>query len=94
MNTRTRILAPLLATLLLAACGGGVTGTYLDSNGNPALTLSSGNAELEAGPVKMQVPYSVDGDKIKLHAGGGEDIVLTLHSDGTLETPWGTWKKK
>lgn len=94
MNIRTALLAPLLATLLLAACGG-ADGTYLDANGDVALTLSSGTAQLEAGPARMQLSYSVDGNKIKLHSpGGGPDMVLTLHSDGTLVTPWGTWKKK
>lgn len=96
MKTRGKVSAILLATLLLAACGGGVTGTYVDANGNPALVLSSSTAQLEAGPVKMQLTYSVDGNQIRLHgpAGEGPDMVLTLRADGTLDTPWGVWKKQ
>lgn len=93
MNIRIRLLAPLLASLLLVACGGSAGGTYVDSDGGTAMTLSSGTAQLDLGPTKVQMKYSVDGDKIVLHSPQG-DLVLTRHSDGTLETPWGTWKKK
>lgn len=94
MNIQHKLASILLATLLLAACGGGASGTYVDSSGSTAMTLSSGTAQLDLGPsAKMQMKYSVDGDKIVLHSVQG-DLVLTRHPDGTLETPWGTWKKK
>lgn len=93
MNIRIALLASLLASLLLVACSGGAGGTYVDSSGGTAMTLSSGTAQLDLGPTKMQMKYSVDGDKIVLHSPQG-DLVLTRHPDGTLETPWGTWKKK
>jgi hypothetical protein len=94
MNIRIKFLAPLAIALLLAACSGGISGTYVDSQGNPAMKFSSGKAYLDLGPAGThEMDYSVDGDKIVLHSPQG-NLVLTREPDGSLDTPWGTWKKK
>lgn len=94
MNLRIGFPATLLAMLLLAACGGGASGTYVDSQGNPAMRFASGTAQIDLGPAGVhEMKYSVEGNRIVLHSNAG-DLVLTRHPDGTLDTPWGTWKKK
>lgn len=94
MNVKAKLASALLTTLLLASCGGGMSGTYVDSSGQPAMTFSSGKAEIDLGAGGIQeMKYSVDGNKIVLHSPEG-DLVLTRQSDGSLVTPWGTWKKK
>ena len=94
MNIRTALLAPLLATLLLAACGGGPSGTYEGVMGS-TITFASGKADISLAGNTMELAYRVDGDKISLRApGGGPDLVLTRRADGSLDTPWGDMKKK
>lgn len=92
MNIRIAFLAPLLATLLLAACGGGMSGTY--EGGMGSIKFASGKAYATLGPgITMELKYSTDGDKILLHSQQG-DLVLTRNPDGSIDTPWGTMKKK
>jgi hypothetical protein len=91
MNIRTRLLAPLLATLLLAACSGGMSGTYEGEVGS--IKFESGKAYATLMGATMEMKYSTDGDKILLHSPQG-DLVLTRHADGSIDTPWGTMKKK
>lgn len=94
MNIHGKLASLALATLLLAACSGGPSGTYEGVMGS-TITFSSGKAHISLAGNTMEVDYSVEGDKIKLRGpGGGPDLVLTLHSDGTLDTPWGDMKKK
>lgn len=94
MHIQSKFAPVLLATLLLAACGGGPSGTYAGVMGS-TITFASGKADISLAGNTMETSYSVEGDKIKLRGpGGGPDLVLTLHSDGTLDTPWGDMKKK
>jgi hypothetical protein len=91
MNIRTRFLAPLLATLLLAACGGGMSGTYQGEAGS--IKFESGKAYATLGPAStLELKYSTDGDKILLKSPQG-NLVLTRNADGSIDTPWGRMKK-
>lgn len=90
MNIRIRLLAPLLATLLLAACGGGVSGTY--EGGFGSIKFESGKAYATLMGVTSQLDYSTEGDKIVLKSPQG-NLVLTRNKDGSIDTPWGTMKK-
>jgi hypothetical protein len=90
MNIRTRLLAPLLATLLLAACGGGVSGTW--EGGMGSIKFESGKAGASLLGMTREMKYSSDGDKIVLHSSEG-DLVLTRNDDGSISTPWGRMKK-
>jgi hypothetical protein len=91
MNIRTRFLAPLLATLLLAACGGGMSGTY--QGGVGSIKFESGKAYATLVGSTLELEYSTDGDKILLKSPQG-NLVLTRNADGSIDTPWGTMKKK
>jgi hypothetical protein len=96
-----------LAALLspaLAACGGGVEGTYELTEGEEVmkaftLTLEGGEFTL-AGPnpvggadVEYKGDYTVDGDKISLNMAGEESEVGTIVDD-RLEFQTVTWTKQ
>lgn len=110
-RTRTR-LAPLFALIALAvlvaaalaACGGGVDGTYEMTEGEQVmesftLTLDGGEFTL-AGPnpmggddIEFKGTYTVDGDKISLDMEGEESEVGTIDGD-RLEFETIVWTKK
>ena len=90
MHTSQKILI-VLVTTLLAACGGGISGTY--QGGMGSLTFDGGKADLKAMGNTIEMDYSTDGDKILLKSPQG-DLVITRNADGSLDTPWGTMKKK
>lgn len=91
MKLHRKLLAPLLATLLLAACSGGMSGTYENAMGS--IKFESGKAYATLGLAgTMELKYSTDGDKILLHSPQG-NLVLTRKADGSIDTPWGTMKK-
>lgn len=90
MNTSKKILIVLLVALL-AACGGGMSGTY--EGGMGSLTFNGGKADLNAIGNTFEMDYSTDGDKIVLKTPQG-NVVVTRNADGSLDTPWGTMKKK
>jgi hypothetical protein len=90
MKIRTALLALLLATLLLAACGGGLNGTYTDSMGVASYTFKSGGkVEMSAMGASVEMPYEVDGNKVKIKLPGGAAQVLTINPDGSIAGPGG-----
>lgn len=90
MNISRKILTVLI-TVLLAACGGGLSGTYEGEAGS--LTFDGGKADIKTAFSTVEMDYSVDGDKILLKSPQGS-LVLTRNTDGSIDTPWGPMKKK
>lgn len=92
MNMRVKFLPFLLAGLLLAACSGsGVSGTYVGGFGS--LTFDSGKVDANLMGATVEMNYTTDGNKVILHAPQG-NLVLTRNKDGSLQTPWGTMRKR
>lgn len=90
MNIRIALLAPLLASLLLAACGGGLSGTYTDSTGIASYTFGPGDkVEVNAMGASVEMPYEVDGNKVRIKLPGGAEQVLTIQPDGSISGPGG-----
>lgn len=93
MNIRTALLAPLVATLLLAGCGGGISGTYTDPMGISSYTFEpGGKVEMSAMGATVEMHYTVDGNKVKIGLTGdsnGPTQVLTIQSDGSIAGPGG-----
>ena len=91
ISRKTRKTLIVLVTTLLAACGGGLSGTYEGDMGS--LTFDGSKADLKTFSSTIEMDYSVDGDKILLKSPQG-NLVVTRNADGSLDTPWGPMKKK
>ena len=92
MNMRGKTITILLAGLLLAACSGsGVNGTYVGGLGS--MTFDSGKVDAKLMGTTIEMNYTTDGDKVILHSPQG-NLVLTRNKDGSLQTPWGTMRKR
>lgn len=90
MNVKAKLASALLATLLLAACGGGLSGTYSDPMGITSYTFQpNGKVEMNAMGASMELKYEVDGNKVKFVLPGGAAQVLTINSDGSISGPGG-----
>ena len=90
MNIRIALLAPLLASLLLTACSGGLNGTYSDPMGITSYTFQpNGKVEMNAMGATMELKYEVDGNKVKFVLPGGAAQVLTINPDGSISGPSG-----
>lgn len=90
MNTTGKLASMLLASLLLTACGGGISGTY--EGGMGSIKFESGKADITLMGQTRETIFNIDGNKIVLHSPQG-NLVLTRTKDGSLDTPWGTMKK-
>ena len=89
------------ATVFAMGCHSGApSGTYVDSTGRLTLEFKDGKAFLNMGGIADTdgTPYDVSGDKITIHYPSdgmmGTLSTLTINSDGTLQGPMGTLKKK
>ena len=85
-----RIRAGVLAVaLLIAGCGGGVTGTYTDSTGGIVLVLKSGGqATLTFAGQTGNCTYTANGNNVNLNCQGAANaIALTVQSDGSITGP-------
>lgn len=77
----------IVATLILAACGSGLDGTY--SNGMLKVKFESGGkaymsaAFMGIEGAESEVKYEIDGDKVIISTPQGNQV-LRLQKDGTL----------
>ncbi|MGH8182874.1 MAG: hypothetical protein ACREPH_04355 [Rhodanobacteraceae bacterium] len=90
MNIQGKLASMLLASLLLAACGSGISGTY--EGGMGSIKFESGKADVTLMGMTRETKYSTNGSKVVLQSPEG-NLVLTRNKDGSLDTPWGTMKK-
>lgn len=88
-----------LSLLLLSACGSKLDGTTYESSDSGMLKVSlkfesGGKVYVSTLGGEQELKYEVDGNKVKLIAPQGNQI-LTLREDGSLEMlPFGTLRKK
>jgi len=87
MNTLKLALVVLLS-MLLSACGDGMTGTYTGGLAEDQVLTFHGNgkATQETAGMEVQLEYEVDGDRIKLRNPDqpGTTLVLTRKDADTL----------
>ena len=90
----------ICCTLVLIGCDK-VKGTYTDSMGAVTVDFKGGGKASMTMPIvgTQDVTYEVNGDKVTIQAptgAGGQSMVLTINSDGSLSgpQPFGTLKKK
>ncbi len=78
----------------LTSCAGKIDGTYSSPSGFPTIAFHSGKASIEGDePVECWTA----GEKIYLHTPGapsGQDFVMGINTDGTLDTPLGEIHKR
>ena len=80
-----------LIVLGASACGSKVQGTYSDASGAFILELTSGgDASFTFAGETQACSYKVDGNKLMLNC-KGDKTVLTIHDDGSLTGPPGTF---
>ena len=80
-----------LTILTATACGSKVEGSYSDLNGAFILELKpGGNASFTFAGETQACTYKVDGNKLRLDC-KGDKTVLTIHDDGSLTGPPGTF---
>lgn len=92
MTMHGKTLPLLLASLLLVACSGsGISGTY--TGGFGSMTFDAGKVDAKLMGATVEMDYTTDGDKVILHSPQG-NLVLTRNKDGSLQTPWGTMRKR
>ena len=96
MNGKIMVPALLvvLLTLLLAACGGGLSGTFEDEMGMSAYTFHGGGRVVQSSPlvgVEREMEYELDGDQVRVMLSEGNDatLVLTRVDEDTLSGPLG-----
>ena len=89
----TSFLAGVVVMLLCAACGSGVKGTYSDPQGAFVLDLKSGgSASFTFAGDTAPCTYKVDGNNLTLNCQGqAGTVVLTIHDDGSLTGPPGSF---
>jgi len=94
MKLLLRSLLPLLAALLLAACGPRIEGTYADPTGLSKYEFQSGGkVYVSVLGAKTELKYEVDGKNVKIIGSSGNQV-LTLLDDGSLQGPLGIKLKK
>ena len=91
----------IAAALVVVGCHGNTpSGAYTDTTGRITLEFKGGKAFLNMGGMADTdgTPYDVKGDKITIHYPSdgvlGSVSALTISSDGSLQGPMGTLKKK
>lgn len=98
MKTGT-IVAALFA-LSLAACGGGLKGTFEDEMGMSAYTFHGNGRVVQSSPlagVERELTYELDGDQVRVRLSKDNDaaLVLTRIDEDTLLGPVGfRYKRK
>lgn len=89
-----KIVTIMVLACLLAACGGGLRGTFEDEMGMTSLTFHGGGKVVQASElagVELEIQYEIDGDRIRLRSpdAAGATLVLTRIDDDTLSGPMG-----
>lgn len=82
-----RVMAAMAAAAVLAACGGGVTGTY--SNGNGVLELKGGGkASLTIDGEKAECSYTATKEAVSLSCMDEKAVQIIRNGDGSLSAPF------
>ena len=85
----------LVLISLLTSCTNKLDGTYTDSSGLLKYTFKpNGKVYQSAMGIELEMPYTIEGDLIKLPVYQGVSIVLTLRGDGALISPMGVLRKQ
>lgn len=85
MQGQTKFVAPLLASLLLAACGGGLSGTYGTQAKNDIQFVFAGDhVTMKKFGENVTVKYKVEGKTLSLVNPQGEGYLFKIDDHGCL----------
>lgn len=91
---RVLLLAAALS-LALTGCGSKVSGTYHQTaGGGITLEFKSGKVFYSVLGQTKEGTYEIKGDQLVMRLPGEGDVTLKINSDGTLDSPLGTFSKK
>jgi len=81
-----RLFFVMLASLLVAACGEGFSGTYKDAAGMQTYSFkNNGKVTISQMGIENTLSFKKDGKTLRLSEdGGGATIVLTIQDDNTI----------
>ena len=83
------------AGLTLIGCGSKLSGTYHQTaGGGMTLEFKSDKVYSSVLGQTAEGTYEVKGDQVILHLKGEGDVAMKLNSDGTIDSPLGTFAKK
>ena len=86
-----KLIALSLISLMLAACGKTLDGTYADQTGMAEFTFKGNKLEM----MGVEIEYKIEDNKVKVQKNGATVTLLTIKDDGTLVMPMvGELKKK
>lgn len=86
-----KMIAVTLVSLLLAACGKTLDGTYTDKTGMAEFTFKGNTLEY----MGVEVEYKIEDNKVKVKKDGATVTLLTVKDDDTLVFPMlGELKKR
>lgn len=86
-------LALIALSFVLLACGQSLSGTYVSDFADMTFE-SGGRLILSTMGVKQEWKYEVNGDNLKIVKPDGDNFILTIQKDGTIQAPWGVMRKK
>lgn len=72
-------------SILLAACGQSISGTYWDKSGSTLVFESGGKLYMKTWGITQELKYEVDGKTIKVILPGGVNTILAMNNDGSLD---------
>ena len=85
----------VLLLIVLSACGKKLDGTYIDDSGLLQYSFNSNGMVYQSSMgIEVEMPYTIEGDKIKLPIYQGVSMVLTLLADGSIQSHLGILRKK
>lgn len=74
---------------VLVACGKSFNGTYADQMGATFYSFQNdGTAYVDALGFESQAKYTVDGDRLIIQVSGGQNIILRILNDKSLQGPF------
>ena len=86
-----KMLCVAVASLLLAACGKTLDGTYTDKTGMAEFTFKGNTLEY----MGVEMEYKIEDNKVKVKKDGATVTLLTVKDDDTLVFPMlGELKKR
>ena len=78
-----KMMALMLASLMLAACGKKLDGTYSDKSGVMEISFHGNKMEM----MGMEMEYTIEDGQVKVKRADGTVLLMRIKDDETLQFP-------